>query len=119
MKPKKICWNASSIPECVIASVILMMVFLMSLEILSQMILQTPREQSAVSVNLALQKGFAEFGDGRHSEGSYSFIYDGLKVEASLTVYGIHMQKLVLSVFSSRNLLCVKRYHIIEKQHEL
>lgn len=119
MKWKKKYWQASSIPECVIASVILMIVFFMSLEILSRMTLQATRKESVLCQLTALQEGLRKFGDGKHAEGTYTFIHDGVKVEATLVVYGFHTQKLVLSVFSSQGLICVKRYHIIKIQDEL
>ena len=37
MRTEKIVWKASSLPECVVASVILMTVFLLSVEILARL----------------------------------------------------------------------------------
>lgn len=118
MKKVKPVWSASSIPECVIASVILIVVFLMSMDILSRMAIHTTEQESVLGVTLALREGFRELGDGKHAEGNYTFVYGEIRVEACLTLYGGHIQQLVLTAFPSRGTACVKRYHLIEKEHE-
>ena len=90
MRTEKIVWKASSLPECVVASVILMTVFLLS-------------------------EGLYELDDGAHTEGNYTFIYGEIRVEASLTLYDARIQQLVLTAWPVQGGSCIERYHLIRK----
>ena len=111
MRTEKIVWKASSLPECVVASVILMTVFLLSVEILARLAGKV-REQESVA---ALQEGLYELDDGAHTEGNYTFIYGEIRVEASLTLYDARIQQLVLTAWPVQGGSCIERYHLIRK----
>ena len=57
MRTEKIVWKASSLPECVVASVILMTVFLLSVEILARLAGKVREQESVVALSAALQEG--------------------------------------------------------------
>ncbi len=118
MRAKKFSWGASSLPECVVASVILMTVFLLSLEILSRLSGRVEEQESVVALAAALQEGLRELDDGAHTEGNYTFVFGDIRVEASLTLYDTHIQQLVLTAWPAQGGSCVKRYHLIQKADE-
>ena len=70
MRTEKIVWKASSLPECVVASVILMTVFLLSVEILARLAGKVREQESVVALSAALQEGLYELDDGAHTEGT-------------------------------------------------
>ena len=111
MRTEKIVWKASSLPECVVASVILMTVFLLSVEILARLAGKVREQESVV----ALQEGLYELDDGAHTEGNYTFIYGEIRVEASLTLYDARIQQLVLTAWPVQGGSCIERYHLIRK----
>lgn len=111
MRTEKIVWKASSLPECVVASVILMTVFLLSVEILARLAGKVREQESVV----ALSEGLYELDDGAHTEGNYTFIYGEIRVEASLTLYDARIQQLVLTAWPVQGGSCIERYHLIRK----
>ena len=115
MRMEKSVWRASSLPECVVASVILMTVFLLSVEILVRLAGKVEEQESVVALSAALQEGLYELDDGAHVEGDYTFIYGEIRVEASLSLYDDRIQQLVLTAWPERGGSCVKRYHLIRK----
>lgn len=118
MKIEKFVWKASSLPECVVASVILMTVFFLSVEILVRLTSKVREQESVVALSAALQEGLYEFDDGIHAEGKYTFIYGEIRVEASLTLYNTRIQQLVLTAWPAHEGSPVKRYHLIQKANE-
>ena len=115
MRTEKIVWKASSLPECVVASVILMTVFLLSVEILARLAGKVREQESVVALSAALQEGLYELDDGAHTEGNYTFIYGEIRVEASLTLYDARIQQLVLTALPVQGGSCIERYHLIRK----
>ena len=115
MRTEKIVWKASSLPECVVASVILMTVFLLSVEILAGLAGKVREQESVVALSAALQEGLYELDDGAHTEGNYTFIYGEIRVEASLTLYDARIQQLVLTAWPVQGRSCIERYHLIRK----
>ena len=113
MRTEKIVWKASSLPECVVASVILMTVFLLSVEILARLAGKVREQESVVALSAALQEGLYELDDGAHTEGN--FIYGEIRVEASLTLYDARIQQLVLTAWPVQGGSCIERYHLIRK----
>ena len=114
MRTEKIVWKASSLPECVVASVILMTV-LLSVEILARLAGKVREQESVVALLAALQEGLYELDDGAHTEGNYTFIYGEIRVEASLTLYDARIQQLVLTAWPVQGGSCIERYHLIRK----
>ena len=118
MRMGEFIWKASSLPECVVASVVLMTFFLLSVEILVRLSGKVCEQESVVALSAALQEGLYELGDGAHAEGDYVFIYGEIRVEASLTRYTTHIQQLVLTALPVQGGRCIKRYHLIRKSDE-
>ena len=115
MKTEKSVWRASSLPECIVASVILMTVFLLSMELLVRLAGRAGEQESVVALSAALQEGLYELNDGLHVEGDYTFVYGDIRVEASLTLYDARIQQLVLTAWPVQGANCIKRYHLIRK----
>ena len=109
---------ASSLPECIVASVILMIVFLLSLDILSRLALTERTNDNVFPIVVALQLSFEELGDGLHPEGTYTVYHEGIKVEAELSMYHVYIQRLMLTACSEKGGLGVRRNHLIVKAHE-
>lgn len=116
MRTEKIVWKASSLPECVVASVILMTVFLLSVEILARLAGKVREQESVVALSAALQEGLYELDDGAHTEGNYTFIYGEIRVEASLTLYdALYTATSTDGLAGARGELYPERYHLIRK----
>lgn len=109
--------SASSVPECVVASVILMIVFMITFGILSRLAVTT-RTDSAMEILIALQAARTEYEDGRHSEGTFEHEYQGIKVNVLLEEECPGIQKLTLTTFSSPGKPMVTFRYLIEKKHE-
>ena len=118
MRKGKFVWKASSLPECIVASVILMIFFLLSMEILVRLAGKVGEQESVVALSSALREGFYALADGTHAEGDYTFIYGEIRIESSLSLYDTRIQQLELTACPLQGGSCIKRYHLIGKADE-
>lgn len=116
MDQLKIRLSASSVPECVVASVILMIVFMITFGSLSRLGGTTPAG-SAMEVITALQAVRTEYEDGRHPEGTFDHECLGIKVNVLLEKDYPGVQKLTLTAFSIHGKPAVTFRYLIEKKH--
>ena len=107
--------KASSIPECVVASVILMLSFALAFHMPGHFLKAGQRQQEVLPAELALKQCHAEFAGGQYPDGSYEREWGEVNVEVLLEPYRPGIQKLTLSV---RQIPLLKYEYLIEKQDE-
>lgn len=107
--------KASSIPECVVASVILMLSFVLSFDMLGHFLKAGQQQQEVLPAELALKRCYPEFAGGQYPDGSYEREWGEVKVEILLEPYSPGIQKLTLSV---KWIPLLKYEYLIERQDE-
>lgn len=112
----KVLLKASSVPECVVASVILMVVFLITLEMLSRLTAAESRRGAVTEVVSALHACYGEFAKGGYPLGKYTRRYDGAVVEVAVETYGKGIHKLTLTASPSGGGSAVKFFYLIAEK---
>lgn len=107
--------KASSVPECVVASVILMLSFAFSFDMLGRFLKAGQQQQEVLPAELALKQCHTEFAGGQYPDGSYECVWGEVEVEVLLEPYSPGIQKLTLSV---RQMPLLKYEYLIERQNE-
>lgn len=105
---------ASSLLECIVAAVILLVTFAITMETLTRVTLTGDDPAVNVSVELTLRQCRREYGDGRHVPGKYSREQEWGTVEIEISEYAGGMQRLTIQALPSRGMKSVQYDYLIK-----
>lgn len=108
--------EASSLPECIVASVILLVCFLIVMETLTRVMLAERNPIVDVSVECALRWGHREYGNGKYFPGKYTREYDWGTLEIELKDYSVNLRQLTLTALPGKGTRTVRYDYLIEMQ---
>lgn len=107
--------KASSLIECVVASVILLASFAITMEMLTRVTLKESDPAENVRMELALRECRREYGDGLHAPGNYSREHDWGTMEISIRDYGAGLQHISIKALPSRGVKVVRYDYLVKE----
>ena len=94
--------QASSLLECIVAAVILLASFMITMETLTRVTLTGDDPAENVSMELTARQCRREYGDGLHLPGKYTREYDWGTVEIVITDYSFGIRQLTVTALPVR-----------------
>ena len=109
-------FKASSLIECVVASIILLVSFAITMEMLTQVTLRESDPSESVAMELALRQCRREYGDGRHLPGNYSREHDWGTVEITIQDYGKGIQHISIKALPARGMKAMRYDYLVKEE---
>lgn len=104
----------SSLLECIVAAVIMLICFEITMEMLTRMTLTGNDPVENVTIELAIRQAFREYGDGEHANGKYNKTEEWGSLEIELSPYGKGIQRLTLVATPTQGIQAVKCDYLIK-----
>ena len=105
---------ASSLLECITASVIMLACFGITMETLTRVTLTGNDPVLNVSIEMALRQGYREYSDGEHLPGKYSKDFDWGTLEVEITGYSENLYQLILVAVPTKGIKSVKYNYLVK-----
>ena len=109
-------FKASSLIECVVASIILLVSFAITMEMLTRGTLRESDPSESVAMKLALRQWRREYGDGRHLPGNYSREHDWGTVEITIQDYGKGIQHISIKALPARGMKAMRYDYLVKEE---
>lgn len=106
--------QASSLLECIVAAVILLASFIITMETLTRVTLTGDDPAENVSMELATRQCRREYGDGLHLPGKYTREYDWGTVEIVIANYSFGIRQLTVTALPARGRKSMKYDYLIK-----
>ena len=106
--------QASSLLECIVAAVILLASFMMTMETLSRVTLTGDGPGENVSMGLAVRQCRREYGDRLCLSGKYTKEYDWGTVEIVIADYSFGLRQLTVTALPARGRKLMKYDYLIK-----
>ena len=103
-------FKASSLIECVVASIILLV------SLLTRVTLRESDPSESVAMELALRQWRREYGDGRHLPGNYSREHDWGTVEITIQDYGKGIQHISIKALPARGMKAMRYDYLVKEE---
>ena len=94
--------RASSLLECIVASVLWLGAFMVTMEILTRMMLKEQSPEEDLCAWVAVKRCFQDYSRGAFPSGNYTRTYDGGILEIELIPYRGKIQRLSIHVYPLR-----------------
>ena len=109
--------SGSTLVETMVASVIFLCVFVISLETVSRLTLSENDTVVLVEADHRIKENFRQYGDGRHEEGLYTREYDWGRVTVVIRPYVNYtdLQELVVTAHIESISKRLELRHIVER----
>lgn len=108
---------ASSLLECVVAAVIMLFSFGVTMEMLTRILLSGSDTEIGVMVEVTIKEVFREYGNGSCLPGKYSRKYDWGIVDIEVSEYLAALQHLTIIAVPAKGVKAI-RYDYLIKKHE-
>ncbi|WP_099293127.1 MULTISPECIES: hypothetical protein [unclassified Butyricimonas] len=108
--------EASSLIECVVASVILLASFAITMEMLTRVTLKESDPAENVKMELSLRECRREYGDGCHVPGNYSRENDWGTLEITIRQYGCGLQHISIKALPRRGVKNVRYDYLVKEE---
>lgn len=110
--------QASSLPECMIAAVIFLAVFLASMEIMSRLSIVMRLQQPSPAVMMTVRRYHGQYVDGKQLPGEQTFTEGQMEVSISVQPYLPGIQQLKITVAPVRQTNAFTFYYLIAEYDE-
>ena len=107
--------SASSLIECVVASVILLTSFAITMEMLTRVTLKESDPVENVKMELSSRECRREYGDGRHAPGNYSRECDWGTLEITIRQYAPGLQHITIKALPLRGMKNVRYDYLVKE----
>lgn len=105
---------ASSLLECIVAAVIMLACFVITMDTLTRITLTGNDPLLNVSIEMALRQGYREYEDGEHLPGKYSRDFDWGTMEVELLNYSESIQQLIITAVPTKGIKSVKYNYLVK-----
>ena len=106
---------ASSLLECVVAAVILLVSFGVTMEILTRIMLSGNDAETTVMLEVSIKEVWQEYRNGTGLPGKYSRKYDWGTVEVEVSEYLAPLQHLIIIAVPAKGSRTVRYDYLIKK----
>lgn len=107
---------ASSVLECVVAAILLLICFGITMETLTRITLQGNDPGEYLTVELAIKQTFREYECGTFANGKYHREYAWGAIAVVLSDYSAGIQRLTLTAFPMKGIKAVKYDYLIKRK---
>lgn len=106
--------QASSLLECIVAAVILLASFMITMDTLTRVTLAGDDHAENVSMELTTRQCRREYGDGLHLPGKYTREYDWGTIEIVIADYSFGIRQLTVTALPARGRKSMKYDYLIK-----
>lgn len=110
----KLKYKASALLECIVASVILLVVFLGVMEILVRFFPLSRENEEMISVEAALNRVLPEYKKPEYPPGCYAVTYKGGNIEIEIKPYRCGLRELVFTAIPEKTNRRIIYHYLIE-----
>lgn len=111
-------FQASSIPECMVAAVIFLTVFLAGMEIMSRLSISMRLQQPSPVVMMTVRRYHGQYADGKQLPGEQTFMEEQMEVSISVQPYLPGIQQLKITVAPLQRTNAFTFYYLIAEYDE-
>ncbi len=105
-------------PECMVATVIFLTVFLASMEILSRLAITLHMQEPSPIVMTIVRRYHRQYADGKQQPGELTFTEGQIQVDISVQAYLPGIQQLKITILPIQRTNAFTFYYLISECHE-